>query len=320
MDLIEALEAKGIDYHESQSRDNEVWICCPFCDEQGTTPDTRYRLSVNLETGWMHCFNCGKGSRSEEYTWNEIQRALDTGTLQAVAKDGYKRKKKASEKIELPVDFKLVKVSGNKERWDELVYQYLKGRRLTDEQIVRRQIGYSMVGMFRYRIVIPVFYQGKLKGLVGRAFVSGLEPPYLNSIGDKALYRASIGKKQPHIAVVLEGVFDSLRVAGAVAHLDGITSYGALGTSLTELQWSQLEKYTTLISWFDPDDAGIKGTIKFAKECKRRGERHLFVPTTVGEPDPDEFSYAEIRRRLRTARRWTDGQGLKLRLSSVPIE
>jgi len=57
MDIIEALEAAEIEYHPSESDEDEISICCPFCVEEGQPDlDTRFRLGINVSTGEMHCF------------------------------------------------------------------------------------------------------------------------------------------------------------------------------------------------------------------------------------------------------------------------
>lgn len=321
---MEALEAKGIQYRESQSRPNELWLCCPFCVEQGTSPDSRFRLSVNIETGWMHCFNagCDKSSRTAEYTWRELQRALETGTLEAAYNLGRNRKPRIT-KVRLPEDFRVIKTTGKRDYWHNFAYEYLKKRKVKDWQIEEREIGYSMVEMFRYRIVIPVYYKGKLKGLVGRTFVRDLEPPYLNSIGEKVMYVGG-GTGRGRTAIVTEGVFDALRVGGVIGG-DGSSfpdtdSLAGLGTNLTDKQYGQLERYDRIISWFDPDEAGVKGTIKLGKKLQQMGKEHLVVPVTPGDPDPSDWSGQGILRVLKQAKPYTEELGLKLRMEMLPVE
>jgi hypothetical protein len=315
-EFVESLDNRDIEYKLHSSDEEEINICCPFCLESGTTQDTRFRLGINVNGERAGCFNCGWRSRNG--TMEKILRALGVDYVKRLDSVRREIRKKKKIKVQLPEDFQLIRVSGRRSYWHEFAYKYLKGRKLTDEQIIDRKIGFSMVGPLRYRIIIPVFYNGKLKGMVGRAFVKDLEPPYLNSIGEKVLYLAG-GTGDGTTATLAEGSFDSLRIAEAAKKWPEVDNYSVLGTSLTTLQLKQLERYSRVISWFDPDDAGVKATNKLGRLWVGKKE-YRFVPGSIGDPDPDKFSLEAIRRNLKNSLRWTDDKGLKLRLDMVPEE
>lgn len=296
MDLLEQLNALGLEYREHSSRDNEIYICCPFCEEEGETPDFRFRLSINVAEGKINCFNCGKKSSNAEYTWTELQRVLQSGKLEAVSKPQKKKKKK---KVELPPDFSPLKLHGG-EHWNKVALRYLATRNITGKQIVNKNLGYSTVGDFRYRIIIPVYYRGKLKGIVGRTFVVGIEPKYKNSIGEKVIYNLPDSPKDT--VVLTEGAFDALTLEKTLHKI--MDSGAVLGHSLTEKQVEQLEGYKKIILWPDPDiltnKAVLKGWMGMARQLEDADKQvYIVLPESNHEEyDPSDLYPDEIRKKL----------------------
>lgn len=299
MNLIEELEDHQIPYREHQSKEDEIWICCPFCIEEGTTPDSRFRLGVNVVTGWMYCFNCGKKSKDKNYSFSELERMLQTGKLDDTVP--VKVKKKKLTPVKLPDDFQMIRWGYKKDYWNYFAYEYLKNRGVTEQQVREKNIGYSLAGDFRYRIVIPVYRNGELKGLVGRAFVKSMVPPYKNSVGEKVLFdtgETQSGRKpRKRKMILVEGVFDAMAIERAINK--EWDSGGVLGSSLTEKQLEQLSSYEDVGVWGDPDKAGIKGTMKIGRLLKEVGKRVWVSLPTKDPRDPDELTTLEIKERVR---------------------
>lgn len=314
MDIIEALTTAGIEYRPGRS-DDEIWLNCCFCSENGETMDTRFRLGVNLLDGRASCFNCGWKSRGV-YTFRRLQEALSTGEMEA---SQAKRHEKKKEKVYLPEDFeRLVEPNGNTDHWAKVAWRYLRRRGVTPQQIKLKHIGYSLVGDLAYRVVFPVYVHKHLKGLVGRDFTDKQEIKYRNSVGGKALYNFD---KQNKTVVLLEGVFDTLKVEQAARKLD-IDACGLLGHDLTDDQLELLEPYKRIVLWLDPDAAGLKGLFSIAKKLPKDKIVKVVLPRGFLHPgasdqDPSELETEVIVKRLLHAHRLTDDLQLKLRAWSA---
>ncbi len=292
MNLIEELELRGIDYRQHGEKPDEIFLCCPFCG------DTRYRLGINVVTGWMNCFNggCTAKSRSKDYTFREIQRVLGTGELEA-ASSRIQQQKKPNKKVELPDDFQLVQAKYTKDRWHNIAFEYLRTRGVTGDQIKAKGIGYSLVGEFRYRIIIPVYEKDKLVGMVARAFVRDLEPKYKNSHGQKSLY--NLCEEVLDSAILVEGAFDALACERAMGNY--YDCLGVLGHALTDRQIKQLKPYKRIVLWPDPDDAGVNGFLRMAKILEQEGKWvGMVLPKLDGseEYDPSDLDIKEIRKKM----------------------
>lgn len=296
MNLIEALDSHGIRWRKS-GKPNNIWMCCPYCEERNETPDTRFRLGVDIATGKGNCFNCGwRDSRTAVI---KLQQRLNLGEW--VEKETVSTKHYRP--VRLPEDFtplgKEQELRGDV--WSIRARKYCLKRGITNAQLRRYKIGFSQSGRYAYRIVIPIYCEGKLKGIVSRALLASQKPKYKNSVGDKAIFGLPKGEHSDGL-VITEGTFDALAVDRAAG--DDYNCVSALGHSLTARQIGYIEGYRTYILWLDPDAAGIKGTISMAEQLKVIGHVKVVMPR-VNDADPDELSEKEIRRRIERAKHWS---------------
>lgn len=299
MDIIDALEGAKIPYRNSW-REGEIWLCCPECG------DERFRLGVNVENGKMHCFNdqCDVASRSAEYTFQWLQKKFDTGELEKAAA---RVKKYVKGKVKLPSDYTPLWEVTKDDYWGWKAYRYLHSRGITRKEMKKKEIGYSLADKFyRYRIIIPVMYKGKLRGIVARDFSGRCKkskkyPKYKNSIGSKSL--GNIPRHKNKDAVLVEGMLDAYSIERDITDKDGIAT---LGDSLTDYQVRQLRHYKTIYLWPDPDKAGVIGFLKMGKQLYKKHKLMLVKPYKDDTRDPDELTRKEKRKRLRLAVPITD--------------
>jgi 5S rRNA maturation endonuclease (ribonuclease M5) len=327
VNLQEALEAAGIEVRSGASAE-EIWMCCPFCQERGESPDGRFRLGVNLRSGKAQCFNCQWKGRGD-YTFSQIQKSLATGEIEAAQE--LRKHKHHKEKPFLPNDFERLRkpsrhhTIGDTDYWNDKAYKYVRSRGVSEGQIDRKHIGYSLIGDMAYRAVFPVYVKNKLKGLVGRDITGRQEIPYRNSVGEKTLY--NLPDKGNKTIVLLEGIFDALIVEQAAKGI-GIDACALLGHDLADSQIELLQSYRRIILWLDPDEPGVKGIVKIARklhsECKDKIVR-VVLPKWYKHPgasdtDPDELERSEIVKRLSKAVPFDEIAQLKLEAAVAFLE
>lgn len=314
MDLLEALNSYGVPYRPHGSDPNEIWICCPFCEEQGETPDTRFRLGVNVANGNAHCFNCDWGSRDEDFTFSQLSAKLELGELQAAAQ---KVKPKKKVKVVLPDDFRKIthKSKYSDDYWERRAYQYLDRRGISHRQMEEKEIGFSMVGDYAYRVIIPVYYKDRLRGLVARDFAGKSRLKYKNSVGDKIIFNLPDPRHAEKGIVLVEGPFDTLAVERGASRLR-LDAGGLLGHALTIGQEKLLKPYKVVYLWMDPDKAGIEGVVKIAKQLQGKKKVRVVVPDMsegAENYEPAEQFPQEIVTALSNAKPYTEELGLRLR-------
>ena len=283
MTLVEILELRGVPYRRHSVRSDEICLCCPFCTSRGETPDRRFRLGINIAHGMGHCFNCGWRSQ------NAVQRLLEYLGVkdQYCQSPGNGAGPNGSCSVCLPVGFSIVGTVGDE--LDQLALQYLLKRGISRQQIVRYKVGATFVGNYAYRVVFPLWYNGKLQGFVARD-IAGREPRYLSG-GRKALFNP----RPSETLILAEGVFKALRIERALDHAASAT----LGKELTDYQLEQLQALGVghVVLWPDPDKAGRQGCIRTAELLRANGF-DVSVVWPVSKP-ADEVSLDEIRQSYR---------------------
>lgn len=198
----------------------------------------------------MSCFKCGENlyeyagemdfkSRMELRKINEkARRALQTRT------------------VRLPKDFTL-DIPKEGRLW-------LLKASITPHSARQHGIGWTPE---HQRVVIPVYAQttspAKLIFYQARAVLPGQQPKYLNPIVDKStvLYSCSPSSAplKNDVCVVTEDILSAIRVGKF------IQTYSLLGTKVLPGHINTLTEYKHVITWLDPDEAGIIGARKVRK-------------------------------------------------------
>ncbi len=180
---------------------------CKFHDNKRTPA-----FSIS-DTGLWHCFSCdAKGNLKKliqalggELDWQEELKIL--GLQLNADKFGIDRTRR---KIgPLPRDFKEYSK-------DNMPPKYLLTR-LTWHSIRGFRLGSSNMGRMAGRILIPIFFKGKMVGVHGRAIDPALEPKYYNAgfdIHDYVFNYDGCDRSKP--VIVVEGAFNvmSMREKG----------------------------------------------------------------------------------------------------------
>jgi hypothetical protein len=282
MNLVEALESAGVPFRPHRSREGEIYLCCPFCPERHESPDERFRLSVNYLTGLGHCYNCGWASRD---SLRSLSYMLDIGKLEPAESPGETAKR--PERCELPDEFVPL---GDVTEDDDLLWtmkKYLLKRGVTQQQIEEKKIGCALDGQYRYSIIFPVYYGEMLCGYVSRdvtgtrAGKTGLLR-YLNSKGIKVAYNVPSPMPKNATIVVTEGIFKALAVERVLPKNGRWFAISVQGSSMDDLQVTQLNGAKEIVLFPDPGKAGRIGFLNIAADIQP-----LFSNVTVAYPLPE---------------------------------
>jgi hypothetical protein len=139
-------------------------------------------------------------------------------------------------------------------------YDYVtKERKLTEEQILKYKIGYTEIGEYKYRIIIPSFNEyGVINYFEARTFLKKMKPPYYKP-NKKAFPNKEVPEKydiifnEKHInwdlpIYLVEGVFDMFRIPNSIP---------MLGKTLSSLLISKLVEYNSTVTICLDEDAFI---------------------------------------------------------------
>jgi DNA primase len=133
---------------------------CPFCKHH------KPKLSVNLETNQFHCWVCNKGGKRLDHLIKnnassddirEYRKSFHLEDKEILEREKAHQEELANYKISLPKDYVFLldykdSILGSK------AYKYLIERGITDEDILRHKIGYSVTDdKYKGRIILPSF-------------------------------------------------------------------------------------------------------------------------------------------------------------------
>ena len=205
---------------EQQTKGDEKVFFCPVCKHR------KPKLCVNLTTDRVHCWICdkelsgytllpvlklkGKGQDYKEYL--EDLRARQGKPTQV--------EEKRYEEPCLPQEFRSLSV-----RWKSPYYEkaieFLRGRGLTDRDILLYKLGYCEDGEYKNRVVIPSFdNEGELNFVVGRSLYDcGLN--YMHGELDKDIIWNDYMVDWTKPVIVTEGQFDAITAGENAIALQG---------------------------------------------------------------------------------------------------
>ena len=228
------------------------------------------KLQINISTGKWHCWVSNVGGR------NLFQLLKKVGAT----------KEQFSELYELVDDIPKYKPLWN--GGDSIVKRhalsYLYKREITDEDILKYDIGYCDSGLYSNRIIIPSYdSDGKLNFFVGRDFYNG-KMKYRNSTTSKDIIGFDLFINWDEPIILCEGVFDAMAFKRNAIPLFGKTVMNKLKKKIIE------SRVKTIYLGLDGD--AIEDTVKLSDEFISNGIDVKMIK--FKEKDPSETGFSEL--------------------------
>jgi 5S rRNA maturation endonuclease (ribonuclease M5) len=289
----------------------ELVLACPLCY------DERRRLYIEAATGLWICFKCHarghlRGLLIEvcELTPNEafpLERAIMGGEKKSVM---HVPRPAPASTVELPEGF--IPLDDSPAASVTMAAEYLRQRGVSPTLAPELGIGFCLTGRYAYRVIIPVYTEGKLRTFVARTWVPTERKKVLmpkGSQAERALFGydtlpCKIGPAGPCVhpggIILVEGIFDALRM-WELGHFHTLATLGAHTTELQRVLVKRL-KPSLVILLRDADDTGREAAIKEAREFAVN-----MLPVSIARlpeagADPDSASPEHIRQALDAAK------------------
>ena len=302
--LGDAVEAAGV---RLRGRGRVRQGVCPFHDEAEGS------FTVYADSERFYCFGCGEGGdvldfirRAEHLSLPEAIQRLDGGAYPAVSPRVPARRPRAAPLP--PRDPSLLTAAARfyagQLRRSPVAREYLASRGVGLDAAARLGLGYAPghglrealasdgftaerlrdCGLFTERgerfagmVVVPDASGGLVRWLVGRAIDPDRTPRFQALPGPKPVLGLGRLGPAPTWAVVAEGVFDWLALAGW-----GIPTCAALGAQSVERVATSLRGCPRVFLAFDNDDAGLEAAERLACLLGRRAVA-VTLPQGVGD-------------------------------------
>lgn len=320
---------------------------CPFHNEKTAS------FSVSPGKQMYYCFGCGAGGNVftflmeyENLTFLEVleqlaeKAGLELPHQSDSAADRRRRDLRDAvlEVNKLAANYYFSRLKSEKGKTG---YDYLMGRSLKPETIVKFGLGYADANLYRYvkskgytdavlketglftydekkgpydkfwnRVMFPILDRNNRVIAFGGRVMGDARPKYLNSpetvVFDKSrnLYGLNFIHGKQDGVIICEGYMDVIAL-----HQAGFTNaVASLGTAFTSQHCSLLKRYTDLVYLcYDSDGAGVKAALRAIPMLKEAGIR-IKVIDMQPYKDPDEFmkglsqeAFAERIRKAKTS-------------------
>lgn len=283
------------DYNVPYSlRINRGWVnCnCPYCD----TKSTSFNLGFNPAGNYYHCWKSKHNYPIRQVLstlLNVSESSIDNILMdyKGVGETLSEKKTSNVKYLELPTN-----------TFTKAERKYLKNRDFDPKYLHKKYhvVGGGIDGDWKFRIIIPVYYQGQLLSWTGRSILSKDKlkqldiPRYKNLSIEKSVKNIkelffNIDNCKSDAVVLTEGAFDVLRFDG--------NAICSMGTELTESQVNLLaSRFNKIFILFDNEPEAQKKARKFGLQLSSIGIDIEVVNAyeDFGKNDMGECSREEI--------------------------
>lgn len=232
---------------------DELIASCPFT-ENHRRGDARPSFSVNVEKGLYHCLGCGESGNVVQLaqrllgmTYVEAQRRFYGDLTDDEVARAFHGQDQEGRKPMTAMDMEV-------SRWCPRQHPYWESRGFTAETVGMWNLGYDESCN---RAVVPVVFNGETVGWSKRA-VGDFQPKWVHSPGmQKSRMLFGLDALEGDSAILVEAPLSAIML-WQHGIKNAVASFGA---NLSDEQAVLLRRNcNNLLVFYDPDDAGRKGT------------------------------------------------------------
>lgn len=247
---------------------------CPFCQHHKNKLEINCVTDEKKQNPW-HCWVCEAKGKTIKSLFKSIKAPPNkVAELNLIIVPGKKEEKQDIDILELPKEYislidisKLDKITMLEAR---RALRFLKKRNITQEDIIKYNIGFCANGPYKDRVIVPSYDEtGSLNYFIARAFIDGIQK-YKNPPTDaKSAIGWELYINWDAPVVLVEGIFDALTVKRNVIPLFGKIIHEKLMKKLVRSTVNRI--YIAL----DPD--AIKNAFKHAEMLMSYGKEVYLV-------------------------------------------
>jgi DNA primase len=245
------------------------------------------KLQINIQSQNWHCWVSNVGGRNFFQLLKKVSASREhfDELVELVGETKFYKSKDKQEKVgvSLPKEFKPLWNGG-----DGIVKRhalsYLYNRNISDEDIMKYNIGYCDEGLYSNRIIIPSYdSNGQLNFFVGRDFYSS-KMKYKNSPTPKDVIGFDLFINWDEPIILCEGVFDAMSFKRNAIPLFGKTVMNKLHKKILESNVKTL--YLAL------DNDAMSDAINICKNFMSEGISVKLM--TLKDKDPNELGFKKL--------------------------
>lgn len=277
VDLADRVLGRG----KRTSKGNQSYHC-PFCHHRKPKLEINFTENKKGDNPW-HCWVCDKRGRKLRTLFKQIDASPEhMGELKKLVKSGswVKEETYHISQVELPKEY--LPILNNDNLLARHALSYLKRRNLTEEDILKYNIGYCEYGPYENMLIIPSYdSSGKLNYFTSRSFKKDAFIKYKNPDVSRDIvpFENMINWELP--VILCEGPFDAMAIKRNVIPLLGKNIQPSLMKKLV------LSKVNKIYIALDQD--AIKQALNFCEKLLNQG-KEVYLVELQGK-DPSEMGF-----------------------------
>jgi DNA primase len=264
------------------SKGNQAYHC-PFCHHHKPKLEINFTESKEGINPW-NCWVCNTKGKKLYYLFKKLKVSSDKfQELAKLTKTNIKVEEVVTEeKIELPKEFKQIK--NNKDLTSKRAYAYLRRRNITNEDIIKYNIGYCDYGKYKNMIIIPSYDgEGCLNYFIARSFEKDAFIKYRNPDYSRDIIAFELFINWSSPIILCEGAFDALAIKRNAIPLLGKNLQKTL---LKKIITSSVEKIYIAL-----DTDAMKQALQHCEYLMNQGKKVYLVELDGKDPSEMGFSH-----------------------------
>ena len=306
--LLGALESI-LGSSKKKSKSNYAFLC-PICNHKKHKLEVRMEADEKGNNPWS-CWVCGVEGTRGKTIMSLLRKVRATPsqieeTLKYTKKGNYTYHREETT-VELPEGYiPLYKASKTSITADRYL-RYLKKRGLTELDIKKYAIGYTIKGPYAERIIFPSYTRDKQLNFFIAKSIDKKSNTYSNPDVDKNVifYENLCNWKQP--VILCEGVFDAIAIKRNAIPL--------LGKALRPLLLQRLLEEETPRVYIAVDADAIEAGIRHSETLRKLGIENYLVE--LNKEDPSAEGFENMTYLIRTSHEMTFEKVLELKLNAI---
>lgn len=256
---------------------------CPFCNHHKPKLEVNFTENKKGENPW-HCWVCDKRGKRLSQIFKQVNaspKAMEE--LRAIVKTETADKEIAvAEVLNLPKEFKTFKDISSTNIMGRHALAYLKSRNISEEDILKYNIGYCESGPYKNMVIIPSYdADGRLNYFTGRSFEKEPKIKYKNPSVSRDIIPFELFINWDIPFILCEGPFDAIAIKRNVIPLLGKNIQSKL---MKKIVMSSVDKIYIAL-----DKDAQKQALSFCEKLMNEGKEVYLVD--MKDKDPSEMGF-----------------------------
>jgi len=267
---------------KSTARGNRAYQC-PYCNHHKPKLEINFTENKKGEHPW-HCWVCDKKGKKLYQVFKQVEASPEKmAELRAIVKYvGPDTDIRVETKVALPKEFKTFDTLTKADIEGRQALAYLKSRGITQNDILKYNIGYCAEGQYAKMVIIPSYDEnGSLNYFTGRSFEKDPYVKYRNPSVSRDIIPFELFINWDTPLVLCEGPFDALAIKRNVIPLLGKNIQSKL---MKKIVTSSVEKIYIAL-----DKDAQKQALTFCERLMNEGKEVYLVD--MQDKDPGEMGF-----------------------------